>query len=260
MTVQHLTSRDNPLLAKLRKLVHDPLAYRKLGEVWLEGEHLCEACLARGVIPRQAIVTEEAWALPRWRGLAERSPRVAVVPSALFKGVSGLESPAQIGFVLGWDPAAALRGSARTVILDRLQDAGNVGTVLRSAAAFGIEQVIALKGTAGLWSPKVLRSAMGAHFSLHLVEGAEEGALDNLGVPLIATSSHATESIAGTRLPDPCAWLLGHEGQGVAPNLLARASQTLSIPQPGGEESLNVAVAASICFYEAMRQRLPAAG
>jgi hypothetical protein len=80
-----------------------------------------------------------------------------------------------------------------TVVLDRVQDAGNVGSILRSAGAFGFRQVVALKGTAALWSPKVLRAGMGAHFGLHLIEGADAGALDALNVPLAVTSSHQGE-------------------------------------------------------------------
>lgn len=251
-----ITSRDNSLLVKVRKLAQDATAYRKAGEFWLEGDNLASACLARGVRPRQCIVTDDAWAQPTWRAWAEQAERVAVVSASLFKGISGLESPAQIGFLVGWTAQPAVQAGVRTVVLDRLQDAGNVGTILRSASALGVQQVVALKGTAALWSPKVLRAAMGAHFGLHLVESAEPEALGDLGVPLLATSSHSTDTVMGVALPDPCAWVLGHEGQGVDAAILARCDRLLTIPQPGGEESLNVAAAASICLYESMRQRL----
>jgi TrmH family RNA methyltransferase len=141
------------------------------------------------------------------------------------------------------------------VVLDRLQDAGNVGAIIRSAAAFGFSQVVALKGTAALWSPKVLRAGMGAHFGLNLVEGADETTLAELKMPLLATSSHATQAIHQVKLPWPSAWVLGHEGQGVSAALLQRCEQALRIPQPGGEESLNVAAAAAVCMYESARQR-----
>jgi TrmH family RNA methyltransferase len=120
---------------------------------------------------------------------------------------------------------------------------------LRSAAAFGFTQVIALRETAALWSPKVLRAGMGAHFGLTLLEAVEVDALESLRVPLLVTSSHAGELIQAARLPFPCAWVLGHEGQGVSPALLARAALQVRIGQPGGEESLNVAAAAAICLH-----------
>jgi TrmH family RNA methyltransferase len=126
--------------------------------------------------------------------------------------------------------------------------------MLRSAAAFGVRQVIALKGTAALWSPKVLRAGMGAHFGLALLDGAEPALLEQLAVPLGATSPHAEHALPAAALPWPCAWLLGHEGQGVDPALQARCAHTVRIPQPGGEESLNVAAAAAVCLYESARR------
>jgi TrmH family RNA methyltransferase len=134
-------------------------------------------------------------------------------------------------------------------VLDRLQDAGNVGAILRCAAAFGFGQVLAIKGTAGLWSPKVLRAGMGAHFGLRLVEGLEPAALDALAVPVITTSSHGGEFLHQCGLPWPCAWAFGHEGQGVGAEIAARSKLAVRIIQPGGEESLNVATAAAICLH-----------
>jgi TrmH family RNA methyltransferase len=115
---------------------------------------------------------------------------------------------------------------------------------------------VALKGTAALWSPKVLRAGMGAHFALRLVEAAGTPALDELGLPLLGTSSHTTLELHRCRLPSPAAWVFGHEGQGMDPGLAARCEAVVRIPQPGGEESLNVAAAAAICLYESLRQRL----
>ena len=253
--VKAIRSRDNPLWQRLRKLNADPGAYRKLGAVWVEGEHLCEAFAQRGLAAPQAVITEAAWELPALRRLACHAAAVAVVPQALMAALSGLESSPSMGFVVPWAGADALRAQAPSVVLDRLQDAGNVGTILRSAAAFGFTQVIAIKGTAALWSPKVLRAGMGAHFGLQLVEGADEEALDGLQVPLLATSSHVAQAIHDVLLPWPCAWVLGQEGQGMSHTLLARCAQALRIPQPGGEESLNVAAAAAVCFYESARQR-----
>lgn len=253
-TVKAIRSRDNPLLVRLRKLVGDPAGYRKLGEVWLEGDHLCSAFLQRGGAASHAVITESAWEQPRWRELANGAAAIAVIPEALMAGLSTLESAPPMGFVAPWNGPGTLEPGRSTVVLDRLQDAGNVGTILRSASAFGLSQVVAMKGTAALWSPKVLRAGMGAHFGLQLVEGASPGSLDALGVPLVATSSHADTLLPQARLPAPCAWVLGHEGQGVDRELLARCALTVRIPQPGGEESLNVAAAAAVCFYEAVRQ------
>jgi RNA methyltransferase, TrmH family len=252
--VQVLSSRENPLLRRLRRLVQDGAGYRRVGVLWLEGEHLCTALRAHGLPARQAVVSEAAWEQPALRDLASWAPEVAVLPPALFAGFSALPSPAGLGFVIDTPPPPQTDPAAACVVLDRLQDTGNVGSILRSAAAFGVPQVLALKGTAALWSPKVLRAGMGAHFALRLCEGLDEGDLDALRVPLLATSSHAGHMLPQAALPWPCAWVLGHEGQGISAALHARCALTVRIPQPGGEESLNVAAAAAVCLYESARR------
>ena len=252
---QHISSRDNPLLLRLRKMAQDGAAYRKLGQVWIEGDHLCAALRARGRTAAQAVIADEAWdGDANLRQLAGWAAKVSVVPVALFKRLSALESPSRIGFVVDLPGEASLDPMSASVVLDRVQDAGNVGSILRSAAAFGVAQVLAVKGTAALWSPKVLRAGMGAHFALRLVEGLEADALLALQVPLVATSSHGGVDLPVAALPKPCAWVLGHEGQGVSPRLLQRCALTVRIPQPGGEESLNVAAAAAVCLYESARR------
>jgi TrmH family RNA methyltransferase len=249
-----ITSRDNPLLKRLRLLSQDSTAYRKQGQVWLEGDHLCRAMLARGQRPSTAVFTERCWS-DAPHDLRDACEHRVVIPEALMASLSGLESPAGMGFV--WDlPAHPTPDpTSATVVLDRLQDAGNVGSILRSAAAMGFGQVLALKGTAGLWSPKVLRAGMGAHFALSLVEGLAPDDLRALTVPMLVTSSHRGEFLHRSELPWPCAWVMGHEGQGVRPELEAMASRSVRITQPGGEESLNVAAAAAICLHASATAR-----
>ncbi|HWI84300.1 RNA methyltransferase [Ramlibacter sp.] len=245
---QFITSAGNALLKELRRLAQDSTAYRRQARVWLEGDHLCRAALGRRVAPVLAVFSQSLWdeGGPEWSGL---DARAVVLPDPLFASISGLESPGRMGFVIDLPPARPLQPGAASLILDRLQDAGNVGAILRCAAAFGFHQVLAIKGTAGLWSPKVVRAGMGAHFALHLLEGLEPAALDALAVPVIATSSHAGEWLHRAALPWPCAWALGHEGQGLSDELASRAAVAVRIVQPGGEESLNVAAAAAICLH-----------
>jgi RNA methyltransferase, TrmH family len=256
MKVEALSSRDNPLFVKVRKLLRDPVAYRKLGFIWLEGDHLGSAWRARGGLGGEAVFTEAAWARTERRALAQGVSRVALVSDSLMRELSALESPPDCGFLVPWEGTGEVVAGVDTVVLDRLQDAGNVGAILRSAAALGVKQVVALKGTAALWSPKVLRAGMGAHFALRLVEAAGAPALDELGLPLLGTSSHTSLELHRCRLPSPATWVFGHEGQGMDPGLAVRCEVVVRIPQPGGEESLNVAAAAAICLYESLRQRL----
>jgi RNA methyltransferase, TrmH family len=245
-----VTARDNPLLQRVRKLVADPGAYRKMGQIWLEGDHLVDAALRRKVPLEAVVYADTAWhERPDWHRFSLGARRAARVPDELFRTLSGLESPARVGALMAVPPAPAIEPDAASVVLDRLQDAGNVGSILRSAAAFGVHQVLAIKGTAALWSSKVLRAGMGAHFGLRLVEGLQPADLGVLRVPLLATSSHGGLLLGQGRLPRPCAWVLGHEGQGVDEGLIARCAHTVRIPQPGGEESLNVAAAAAVCLF-----------
>jgi len=256
--VVRIASRDNPLLTRVRRLNATPDAYRTLGLVWLEGDHLVRAALDRGWSLRELLVAARHEVDPSLRPLLSRAATVRIVDDALWSGIGSLSSKAPVAALAAWPGLQPVMPGHRSVVLDRVQDAGNLGSILRSAAAFGVAQVVALKGCVALWSPKVLRAAMGAHFALRLVEGADEAALDALGVPLLATSSHDGASLPGATLPDPCAWAFGHEGRGVSASLLGRCALRLRIPQPGGEESINVAAAAAVCLYESMRRRVSA--
>ena len=249
---QFVKSRDNPLLKELRRLAQDSTAYRRQRRIWVEGDHLCRAALLRGVSPEIAIFSTSFWPLApaEWTKCATNN---IVIPDVFFADISGLASPAAIGFLIDLPADLSVPGQVPTVILDRVQDAGNVGAILRSASAFGFAQVIALKGTAALWSPKVLRAGMGAHFGLTLFDGVEPDVLDALDVPILVTSPHAGmalhQLLSQGRLPMPCAWAFGHEGQGVSGDLAGRTGLQVRIAQPGGEESLNVASAAAICLH-----------
>ncbi len=252
---RHIQSRDNPLLQRVRRLVDDPVAYRRLGLCWVEGEHLALALKARGGRAQQAVLAEAAQHHPAAAALGACADEMVVVADKCFAEFSSLPAHAAMGLLMTVPLVAGPLSGVPTVVLDRLQDAGNVGSILRSAAALGIRQVLALRGTAGLWSPKALRAGMGAQFALHLLESRDASCLSALGVPLLSTSSHSGASLLTAQWPEPSAWVFGHEGQGVDADLLARCHSTVRIPQPGGEESLNVAAAAAICLYESMRRR-----
>lgn len=245
----HITSRHNPVIKHLRMLARQNMAYRQFeGQIWIEGEHLCTALLASAQRPELAIFTPTAWERAsndgRWA-----SSKVHIVSEALMADISALPSPPGMGFVWRVPPSAAWKPDQATVVLDGLQDPGNVGSILRSAAALGFGQIVALKGTAALWSPKVLRAGMGAHFSLHLSEGCAIADLARLSAPLLCTSSHQGAYLHESALPWPCAWVFGHEGRGLSTELLALSQQCMRIAQPGGQESLNVAAAAAICLH-----------
>jgi TrmH family RNA methyltransferase len=254
-----IQSRDNPLLMKVRKLNRHSSGYRQSHQVWLEGDHLCRALHERGHQAQQAIVVDHIWDTQSdIRTLASTAQSVALVSESLFASISGLESPASMGFIYALPPTPTHPTwlTQPTVILDRLQDPGNAGSILRTSSAMGFCQIIALEGTVALWSPKVLRAGMGAHFHLRLYECVPLEHLSTLPMPIISTSSHAAQSLRATALPHPCAWVFGHEGQGIHSDWQNLGHQPIRIPQPGGEESLNVAAAAAICLYESSQNTL----
>ncbi len=253
-SVTAIHSRDNAFVKDLRRLAQDSTQYRKQGRVWIEGDHLCRAALARGQSVSIAVFSESFGPLApvEW---SQEASKMIVLSDALFADISGLESPARMGFVIELPAVTALQPDAATVVLDRVQDAGNVGSILRSASAFGFQQVVALKGSAALWSPKVLRAGMGAHFALDLIEAASLEDLQPLRVPMLVTHVHEGDFLHRAELPWPCAWVLGHEGQGVSAALEVRATRRIRIAQPGGEESLNVAAAAAICLHASASAR-----
>jgi len=258
--VLHISSAGNAFIKDLRRLAHGSTEYRKQGRFWVEGDHLGRAALARGVLPETAIFSESYWASAPAQ-YAQAASKNIVISDTLFDQVSTLESPARMGFVFTLPSAPSLQPGLASIILDRVQDAGNVGSILRSASSFGFKQIIALKGTAALWSPKVLRAGMGAHWGLQLIESATLDDLTALTLPILVTSSHQGQYLhhllQKRELSMPCVWALGHEGQGVCEELQARANQHVRIAQPGGEESLNVAAAAAICLHASATLNLP---
>jgi TrmH family RNA methyltransferase len=255
-----ITSRDNPLYKELKQLAASSQARRKAGRTLLDGVHLCQGYLQLRGAPLQCIVSEGALANLEVAAIVQRCSElhahVTALPDALYNAVSQVEHGVGLMFLVD-TPLREIAGplTQSAVLLDNLQDPGNVGSILRSAAAAGITQVYCSAGTAFCWSPKVLRAAMGAHFVLEIYENVDLAALvSNAAVMVLATSGYATQRLYDVDLRQPVAWLMGHEGQGVADDLLALATHQVVIPHLGQIESLNVAACAAVCFFEQLRQ------
>jgi RNA methyltransferase, TrmH family len=246
-----LESKANATFQSLKKLARDNDAPKRQGRLWLEGDHLCRAAVARGFQVKAVAATVKGLALLEAFGL-KCPEQVVLLSQALWHDLTSLQSAVEFAFIVALPEPTHLDNHTATVILDRVQDPGNVGSILRSASAFGFKQVVLLMGSASVWSPKVVRAAMGAHFGLLIQESLQEGDLKDLGMPLFVTSSHggqALELIPKSKIDRPIAWIFGNEGQGVSASLLAKADCRVCIAQPGGEESLNVAAAAAICLH-----------
>ncbi len=265
MKTQTISSRDNAHIKTIRRLAQTSNSYQDAGFIWLEGEHLCHAFL-QATMPKLQLqkIVLAASAKPGWIERVSQQTasnkvsltcEAVLLSDSLFAHISALPSSGGVGFVLAVpEQVIGIQKSAHTLVLDRVQDAGNVGSMLRSAAAFGVTQILALQGTALVWSPKVVRAAMGAHFSLHVIEGLDQSDIQ-LNVPLVATDVHGGALLHELQLagdiPHPCAWVMGHEGGGVSQVLMDKALLRVNIQQRG-QESLNVAAAAAVCLYASM--------
>lgn len=255
--MKHIESRSNPLFKQLYKWQSS--AGRRGEPVILDGIHLCESWLSVGRPPQYAIFDIDRVQEPQLQALIEKLPPelCLTMSGTLLGGLSSFNTNQGILFVV--QPKVdtlPMRIKESVIVLDRIQDPGNVGTILRTCAAAGIKRVFATTGTATLWSPRVLRSGQGAHFALRLHEQADlEVMIATLEIPLVVTSLTEAQDLFATELPDHCAWVFGNEGQGVDAALLKRADLRVKIAHDlTGAESLNVTAAAAICLFEQRRQ------
>ncbi len=259
-----IASRENPDYRRLQRAMD---GRRQPGERandarWaaLEGVHLCQSWLTAVGQPQLAFFDSERLEGPEIAALlaAVDESRVRLCTPSLMRSVSQVVHGQGVIF-LGQAPRATMprRIVENCLWLDRLQDPGNMGTLLRTAAAAGMRDVHLSKGCVAAWSPKVLRSAQGAHFVLNIHEGCDLQALrERLDIPMLVTALDGTVSLYEAGLPRAAAWVFGNEGRGVAPELIALADMRVRIPQDPAVESLNVGVAAGICLFEQRRRNL----
>ncbi len=253
-----LESKENPKIKHLRGLIEQNNYRKKQGQTVLEGTHLCLSWLQENRKINSIFTTEHALEHADFDEItAKYTGMIFIISESLYKDLSTLGTTlACLAIVDIPSSSETLNYKADTLILENIQDPGNVGTLLRSAAAAGIKQIVCTKGSASLWSPRVLRAGMGAHFSLQCFENvALDVILEQFRIPVYVTSSHNSTSLYSKDLKKACVWILGNEGQGVSDYALQHA-EAVTIPQPGGQESLNVAIAGSVCFFEMVRQRI----
>jgi TrmH family RNA methyltransferase len=256
-----LASRDNPRIKRLAALARNARARREYGQTLLDGVHLLDCALAAQAPLLEVCVSESGRRRAEIAALLARLPDDLTpfsVPDALFSRLSPVDTPAGILASIALPPPVPPRADqASLIILDAIQEPGNLGALLRTAAAVGIETVWLTPGCALAWSPKVLRAGMGAHFRLRISEQVDALAgLADHGGKVVATSlGGGARQLFDIDLRGPRAWIFGAEGQGVSPALLARADEIALIPMAEGIESLNVAAAAAVCLFEQLRQR-----
>jgi len=263
MPVRVVESKDNARLKELRKaLAASGVGAR--GLVGIEGPHLVEEALRAGLRVKTIFTAESAErlldALPVPPGT-----EILRLPKKLLDSALATETPQPVAALVeapDWTWAHLLcarrSGAELIVVLAGIQDPGNLGTILRSAEAFGASGVVSLPGTVSAWNPKAVRASAGSVFRVPLIAASERECFEELhkaGVKILATTARGAQPAGRVDLTGPAAFAIGNEGNGVADDLAAKADAQITIPCPGPVESLNAAVAASVLLYEAARQR-----
>lgn len=261
--MKRIVSRDNAQYRALLKLAQSGRERRRSAWVLLEGGHLIEAYEQCVGAPQQIVLSDEAVRRPenaRYLAAGAAGTKICLLSDALFRDLAMVDTPSGVMAVV---TRPSLRSEPErdvdSVLLDGVQDPGNVGSILRSAAAAGFRQVLMSVDCAQAWAPKTLRAAMGAHFQLVIHENCD--LVEFLAAyrgQSVATLVAASASLYAAELGRPLAWIFGSEGLGVRMAVAEKADLTLRIPMAVNSESLNVAAAAAVCLFETIRCRLAA--
>lgn len=249
-----IQSRQNAALKHLARLGRERKYRRATGEMLCEGEKMLEEALRSGAVLK-TVLARRGWESEMLREAESRGAALYCAEDALFRLASEVESPQNVIFSCmqpQWD-AAALDGKEQVLLLDGLQDPGNLGTILRTAEAFALGAVVLCEGCADPFSPKVVRSTMGAVFRLPCVQLPLTEALDRLkdgGLPVYATALHEDSVPLSAVSLSRAAVIIGSEGRGVSDSALRLSDKRVIIPMRGRAESLNAGVAAAIVIYE----------
>ncbi|MEN6671121.1 RNA methyltransferase [Psychrobacter sp. B38] len=253
-----ITSDKNTTIKLVKALLTQARQRKKHGQTVIEGVHLIDAALRSDYPFVQILLSESEHTHPEVQQVLTRLPTytpILTLSDTLYESIRSLGTGIDIMAIIKVPAPSLSMIKDDCLILNDVQDSGNVGTLLRTAAAVGISHILCTSATAQAWSPKTLRAGMGAQFALTIYEGLSvQDILDNVKTPLLATSSHTDTVIYQHDLSAPIAWVMGHEGQGVCEELMQCATP-IALPQPNGQESLNVAIAGSLCLYETLRQR-----
>ena len=255
-----VSSPQNPRFKETVRLVESSRERRKTGRCVLEGEHLITVYCDRIGSPETLVVVEDALDDPCIAKVVQRIPPsdVLLVPRRMFSNIAALAADIGVLAVVR-TPAHTLPTTDRfCLLLENIQDPGNVGTMLRTAAAAGVTQVLLSKECAFAWSPKALRAGQGAHFLTTVVEDVDlcawSAAFRTGGGHVVALVAHGGRNLYDSDIDWPAALAIGNEGGGLSGALCAQADIEVTIPMPGGMESLNAAAAAAVVLFECVRR------
>jgi TrmH family RNA methyltransferase len=258
-----LTSLQNPLVKQFRKL-HRAKERQQQQQFLLEGTHLVEAaCTAER--PLQTVCYTTDWQLrypDLWHRITQQSDRVELVSPDVLRAMATTVEPDGVVATVARSSTPVPVFQSLGLVLETIQDPGNLGTLIRTVAAVGADGILLSADSVDLDHPKVLRSSAGQWFRVPLQAApdlrTEVRRYQQAGMQVVATLPTATQTLWQVDLRPPTLILLGNEGAGLSPTLAALADQEVTIPQAAGVESLNVAIAAALLLYEAKRQRAEA--
>lgn len=250
-----ITSRDNPRFRQLKKLAESARERRKAGRTLLDGAHLFKSYAEVFGAP-QVLVVAQGHASPEVAALLAEfeATETLEMPPAMFAELSPVATPTGLLALIDIPEISPAQPASFGMMLEDVQDPGNLGSLLRSAAAAGVDRVWLSAGCADAWSPKALRGGQGAHFKLPLIERADLAEVARgFSGQVLAASLHGSP-LYDVDLSGPVVFMIGNEGAGLSQALLESATRQVSIPMPGGIESLNAAAAAAVCLFEKVRQ------
>ena len=253
-----ISSAENPRYRSLIKLQQSSRERRKAGRSLLDGAHLVSAYLEHVGAPETIVVSESSRGDAEIAGLLSRAGSESlVIAHGLFRELSSVATPTGIVAVIETPRAPTLPASpGPCVMLEEVQDPGNLGSILRSTAAAGLQEIYLSRGSVHAWSPRVLRAGMGAHFALRIHEGVDLAALVHAYAGrVLAASRSGGVAVFDAVLHGHIALLFGNEGAGLSEGLQRAADEIVHIPMPGVAESLNVAAAAAVCLFERVRHQ-----
>ena len=256
--LKKISSADNAQFKSLLKLVHSSRERRLAGYSLLDGVHLLQTYRARFGAPEQLIVSGSGVGNAEIQALTQtqNDATTLCLDDHLFRQLSSVATPTGVIAVIKTPRCEGLPSTLETcVMLEDVQDPGNLGSILRSCAATGVKQIFLSKQTVNAWSPRVLRAGMGAHFGVDIYERIDLVALAR-GFPgrVLVTQLRASQSVFSSDLKGTIALVFGNEGSGVSDALMRCAHDIIAIPIHASTESINVAAAAAVCLFERVRQ------
>jgi len=262
-----ISSREHLLYKKILKLQISS-TYRQTEKLaLLDGVHLVKSYLECGGMPQSLIISESGNQIQEIKQITNQikaasalnSLKYWTVSDVLFKNISSVKTPVGILALIqipAYPSIGEIQNCAFGVMLETIQDPGNLGSILRSAAAAGVSDVFLSNDCADCWSPRTLRAGMGAHFHLRLHENTDLIKLaDEYGGEIVAATMRDAVPVYATNLQEPIIFAFGNEGNGLSEDLLKKIDRRVKVVMPGKVESLNVAAAAAVCLFEHVRQR-----